>query len=155
MPKRWHGKEDSELVRRESETLFQLKDLQVSAIVCAVFQLSEETPCISAAVAFLAELKEECEYLVSLAKPHIKRSTVVDSSTRGSKDSSISQLVFQRFALAATELNGAIYAVGGFSGDQYLSSTERLDPREPTWKRLSMLSTGRGYHTLAILDDKM
>ncbi|KAL5224196.1 hypothetical protein ABZP36_010835 [Zizania latifolia] len=33
------------------------QDLQVSAIVCAVFQLSEETPCISAVVAVLAGAK--------------------------------------------------------------------------------------------------
>ncbi|KAF0930716.1 hypothetical protein E2562_034911 [Oryza meyeriana var. granulata] len=33
--------------------------------------------------------KEECEYLISLAKPHMKKSTVVDSSTGGSKDSRV------------------------------------------------------------------
>jgi len=27
----------------------------------------------------------------------------------------------QRFSLAATELNGALYAVGGFDGDKYLA----------------------------------
>uniref|UniRef100_A0A452YKB9 Prolyl 4-hydroxylase alpha subunit domain-containing protein n=1 Tax=Aegilops tauschii subsp. strangulata TaxID=200361 RepID=A0A452YKB9_AEGTS len=31
--------------------------------------------------------KEECQYLISLAKPHMKKSTVVDSATGGSKDS--------------------------------------------------------------------
>ncbi|KAL5229832.1 hypothetical protein ABZP36_028608 [Zizania latifolia] len=31
--------------------------------------------------------KEECEYLISLAKPRMKKSTVVDTSTGGSKDS--------------------------------------------------------------------
>ena len=29
-------------------------------------------------------------------------------------------LMFQRFALAAAELNGALYAVGGYDGDNYL-----------------------------------
>uniref|UniRef100_A0A0E0M996 procollagen-proline 4-dioxygenase n=1 Tax=Oryza punctata TaxID=4537 RepID=A0A0E0M996_ORYPU len=33
--------------------------------------------------------KEECEYLISLAKPHMKKSTVVDASTGGSKDSRV------------------------------------------------------------------
>jgi len=33
--------------------------------------------------------KEECEYLISLAKPHMKKSTVVDSATGGSKDSRV------------------------------------------------------------------
>ena len=31
--------------------------------------------------------KEECEYLISLAKPHMQKSTVVDSATGKSKDS--------------------------------------------------------------------
>lgn len=31
--------------------------------------------------------KEECEYLINLAKPHMAKSTVVDSATGKSKDS--------------------------------------------------------------------
>jgi hypothetical protein len=34
-----------------------------------------------------SQSKEECDYLISLAKPHMKKSTVVDSATGGSKDS--------------------------------------------------------------------
>lgn len=33
--------------------------------------------------------KEECEYLINLAKPHMKKSTVVDSETGKSKDSRV------------------------------------------------------------------
>ncbi|ONM05415.1 putative prolyl 4-hydroxylase 3 [Zea mays] len=33
--------------------------------------------------------KEECDHLISLAKPHMKKSTVVDSATGGSKDSRV------------------------------------------------------------------
>lgn len=33
--------------------------------------------------------KEECEYLISLAKPHMQKSTVVDSATGKSKDSRV------------------------------------------------------------------
>ncbi|XP_030950817.1 probable prolyl 4-hydroxylase 3 [Quercus lobata] len=33
--------------------------------------------------------KEECEYMISLAKPHMKKSTVVDSKTGRSKDSRV------------------------------------------------------------------
>eukprot|EP00249_Psilotum_nudum_P009659 c22073_g1_i1 orf=164-1066(+) len=33
--------------------------------------------------------KEECEYLINLAKPHMVKSTVVDSATGGSKDSRV------------------------------------------------------------------
>jgi hypothetical protein len=35
------------------------------------------------------------------------------------------------------------------------SSAERLDPREPNWKMLPAMSTGRGCHTVAVLDEKM
>ena len=34
-----------------------------------------------------------------------------------------------RFALAAAATHGALYAVGGFNGDQYMSTVEMLDPR--------------------------
>ena len=35
------------------------------------------------------------------------------------------------------------------------SSAERFDPREPNWKMLPAMSTGRGCHTVAVLDEKM
>lgn len=35
------------------------------------------------------------------------------------------------------------------------SSAERLDPREPNWKMLPAMSTVRGCHTVAVLDEKM
>lgn len=38
----------------------------------------------------------------------------------------------KRFTTAAAELNGSIYVTGGYD-EQYLSSTERLDPREGRW----------------------
>ncbi|KAL3655216.1 hypothetical protein CASFOL_001002 [Castilleja foliolosa] len=40
----------------------QLKDLQVFTIVRAIFQLSDEIPCISAVVALLAEPKRQIDY---------------------------------------------------------------------------------------------
>lgn len=41
--------------------------------------------------------KDECEYLIELAKPHMEKSTVVDSATGQSKDSRFaqSQAVFE------------------------------------------------------------
>lgn len=38
----------------------------------------------------------------------------------------------KRFTTAAAELNGSIFVTGGYD-DQYLSSTERFDPREGRW----------------------
>lgn len=37
--------------------------------------------------------KEECEYLIELAKPHMHKSTVVDSATGRSKDSRCDSLI--------------------------------------------------------------
>jgi hypothetical protein len=34
-----------------------------------------------------SQSKEECEHLIALATPHMRKSTVVDSATGGSKDS--------------------------------------------------------------------
>jgi len=36
-----------------------------------------------------------------------------------------------------------------------VSSAERLDPREPNWKMLPMMSAGRVCHTLAVLNEKI
>lgn len=38
-------------------------------------------------ITFSAQSKEECEYLINLATPHMRKSTVVDSDTGKSKDS--------------------------------------------------------------------
>lgn len=43
----------------------------------------------------LLQSKEECEYLINLARPHMVKSTVVDSKTGKSKDSrSVHLIVF-------------------------------------------------------------
>lgn len=39
-------------------------------------------------------------------------------------------LTSRRFALGGATLDSAIYAVGGYNGDSYLTTLERLDPRE-------------------------
>ena len=43
-----------------------------------------------------------------------------------------------RFALSAAATHGALYAVGGFNGEQYMSTVEMLDPR-----------VGRYYKTIS------
>ncbi|KAL6317300.1 hypothetical protein AAG906_030053 [Vitis piasezkii] len=50
--------------------------------------------------------KEECEYMISLAKPYMKKSTVVDSETGRSKDSSFITLVIFK-TLDISYLQGA------------------------------------------------
>lgn len=43
------------------------------------------------ALYFFVQSKEECEYLIELAKPNMEKSTVVDSETGKSKDSRLVQ----------------------------------------------------------------
>ena len=49
-------------------------------------------------------------------------------------------MVHKRFTTASAAMGGALYAVGGYDGEHYLRSVERLDPRHGKWKlvRLSM-----------------
>ncbi|KAH9620293.1 hypothetical protein KSS87_005399 [Heliosperma pusillum] len=60
-----------------------------------------------------------------------------------------------RFALASVELNGALYAVGGFDGKDYLSSGERFDPREHSWSKLGSMNSKRGCHAMVVLNEKL
>ncbi|MCL7047728.1 hypothetical protein MKW94_026331 [Papaver nudicaule] len=47
---------------------------------------------------------------------------------------------------AAAELNGAIYAAGGYDGEDYLKSVERFDPREVvSWSSIPSMNFRRGY----------
>nr|CAB3460348.1 unnamed protein product [Digitaria exilis] len=61
----------------------------------------------------------------------------------------------QRFALAATELNGIIYAAGGYDGSTYSGSAERYDQREGVWVRLPSMNTRRGCHNLTVLGESL
>ncbi|KAK3029499.1 hypothetical protein RJ639_037520, partial [Escallonia herrerae] len=60
-----------------------------------------------------------------------------------------------RFALASAELNGALYAVGGYDGSDYLKSAERFDPREHSWTKLESMNSKRGCHSLVALNEKL
>lgn len=60
----------------------------------------------------------------------------------------------KRSAPAATEINGMIYAVGGYCGS-YLKSVERLDPREKSWTTLESMNSRRGCHSLVALNEKL
>ncbi|KAM0061315.1 putative DCD domain-containing protein NRP [Helianthus debilis subsp. tardiflorus] len=64
-------------------------------------------------------------------------------------------MLLQRFALAAAELNGALYAVGGSDGNCYLRTTERFDPREGCWKKTEGISTIRGCPSMVVMNEKL
>ncbi|XP_020549532.1 kelch-like protein 1 isoform X2 [Sesamum indicum] len=61
----------------------------------------------------------------------------------------------KRFALAAVELNGALYVVGGYDGNDYLKSAERFDPREHSWSRIESMDAKRGCHSLVAMNEKL
>ncbi|KAG5010076.1 hypothetical protein JHK87_018591 [Glycine soja] len=61
----------------------------------------------------------------------------------------------RRFVLAAVELNGAIYATGGFDGNDYLRSAERFDPRDHSWTKIPNMNVKRGCHSLVVLNEKL
>ncbi|KAJ8533900.1 hypothetical protein K7X08_007224 [Anisodus acutangulus] len=62
---------------------------------------------------------------------------------------------YKRFSLAAAELNGALYAVGGYDVSNYLATAERCDPREHSWTKIKSMSSSRGCLALAVLDGKL
>ncbi|XP_076894783.1 uncharacterized protein LOC143547184 isoform X1 [Bidens hawaiensis] len=64
-------------------------------------------------------------------------------------------MFLQRFALAAAELNGALYAVGGYDGTNYLRTAERFDPREHSWKKIESMGTTRGCSSMVVLNKKL
>ncbi|XP_026389406.1 kelch-like protein 17 isoform X1 [Papaver somniferum] len=64
--------------------------------------------------------------------------------------------LFQRFSSAVAELNGAIYAAGGYDGEGYLNSAERFDPREVvSWSSIPSMNIRRGCHSLVAMSDKI
>jgi hypothetical protein len=54
-----------------------------------------------------------------------------------------------RFSTAAAALEGSIFCAGGFNGLSYLSSVERLDPREGRWEAVPSMARARGAHAAA------
>ncbi|CAK9326281.1 unnamed protein product, partial [Citrullus colocynthis] len=71
-----------------------------------------------------------------------------------------------RFALAAGELNGILYAVGGFdgknylqyalggyNGDDFIPTVEVFDPRRGLWTKTEPMNESRGYSATAMIGD--
>lgn len=53
-----------------------------------------------------------------------------------------------RDGIGCCQLNNSIYVVGGFNGRRFVSSIERLDPREGVWKTCGSLD--KAYSCAAI-----
>jgi len=56
----------------------------------------------------------------------------------------VESMMHSRKQLAAAELDGRVYAAGGWDGDQYLRSVERFSPLEDCWERVALMGTARG-----------
>ena len=57
-----------------------------------------------------------------------------------------------RVVLAVAVLDGKLYAVGGESNDNYLSSVERYDPALNAWDAVAPMGTARRDHGVVVLD---
>jgi len=56
---------------------------------------------------------------------------------------------------AMAVLDGKLYAVGGYNGDDgYLSSVERYEPATNVWEAVASMAAARDYHAVAVLDGK-
>jgi len=52
-------------------------------------------------------------------------------------------------------MDGALYAVGGYDGQAYLASVERMDPREGRWTPVTSMLGERGGHACAALGHEL
>ncbi|KAJ0087623.1 hypothetical protein Patl1_31439 [Pistacia atlantica] len=65
----------------------------------------------------------------------------------------------KRFSLAAAEIDGVLYATGGFDGKDYLSamvsSVEIYDSRMDSWMTADPMKQARGYSAAAVLKESI
>lgn len=67
------------------------------------------------------------------------------------------ELSMPRFALGGAVLDAynSIYAVGGYDGESYLATVERLDPREGRWTPVTPMAMERGGHACAAHESRI
>ncbi|KAM9824389.1 kelch-like protein 10 [Neosynchiropus ocellatus] len=61
----------------------------------------------------------------------------------------------RRFSLCVTTLNGCIYALGGFNGENVLKSAERYKPEENEWRLISCMHQFRSQASCTTLHNKI
>jgi len=65
-------------------------------------------------------------------------------------------MITPRTALTAVAVNGKIYAIGGYLGNNaYTAVNEEYDPATNTWTSKSSMPTARAYHTAVAVGDKI
>ena len=60
-----------------------------------------------------------------------------------------------RYALAAAAVDGKLYVMGGYDGQNRLSSVERYDPAKNAWEAVAPMSTARSGLAAAAVDGKL
>lgn len=60
-----------------------------------------------------------------------------------------------RCYVSVAELNGFIYAMGGFDGVNRLSSVERYDPQTNQWTLITSMNTERSDACACVLHNKI
>jgi len=63
----------------------------------------------------------------------------------------VAPIQIARSALSLTPLDGKLYAIGGFDGNNFLSIVEVYDPRTNTWTKGTPLKSGRSGHASAVI----
>lgn len=62
-------------------------------------------------------------------------------------------MISQRRALSAVTLADGIYAIGGFDGQNYLSSVEKYDEYTNTWTMITAMNHPRcTHHSVAVFE---
>lgn len=61
----------------------------------------------------------------------------------------------RRCYVSVTELNGSIYAMGGYDGQYRLSSAERYTPETNQWTRIARMHDQRSDANCATLHEKV
>jgi kelch-like protein 17 (actinfilin)/kelch-like protein 20 len=60
-----------------------------------------------------------------------------------------------RYCFAAAAVDGKLYVMGGFDGQNRLSSVERYDPATNAWEAVAPMSTARSCSAAAVFDGKL
>ena len=134
--------------------LVSVRDLEAASCVCRAWRACSVT-------AFRAWRNRPGLYLVGgcdggahPASAHARRS-VVRYDDRGDEWIPVAQMLKARDHHAVVACDGALYALGGWSGSRNRASCERYLPREDRWTLMvrQRLRTARSGHGAAVSDD--
>lgn len=65
----------------------------------------------------------------------------------------ISRMSTKRGCHCLAVLNEKLYALGGYSGDDFIPTVEVFDPRRGLWTKTEPMNESRGYSATAVIGD--